>query len=149
MLSTKKRKTEINALKVIELHNLGYSNAEITKMTKISKNIVTKHLRQANIPHKPGISYRKRKNIYCFNILTKEITKYNSALEASKILNVSKNSIYLVANGKNYYTKNFCFSYENLTEEEFICIYKKSRKVKKHETCIYSRFTRIRKGFFG
>lgn len=127
------KKTELKSM-VLNLYNLGLSNSEIIKKIKISKNTVTKYLKESNIKNKNGFLWRSKK-VYCFNIKTKEIVIFNNPIDCSKNLNIKQDYIYNVLSNKAKTALGYSFSEKELTIQEFENKIKKRNKwMQKNQT---------------
>lgn len=103
-----------------DLYNKGFTNLEIMNNLGLSKNTVTKYLKESGIINKNN-SKKQQVAIYSFNIKTKKIEHFQSIAECILKTKIFSSDIYKALNNNNGFLKNklLVFSKEKLSIEEF------------------------------
>lgn len=131
--NTRKANKEKTKKVILSLYKKGLTNEQIRQKIKISKNTITKYLKEYNIKNKNGFA-NKGSSVYAYNIKTKEILFFNNVLECSNILNIKNSYIYNILNKRNKTIFGYTFSKTILTIEEFESKIKKNNKWTKNQT---------------
>lgn len=117
--TTSREKRDDKYKEIEKLYNEGKSTREIANELHISRNTIRKIFNENNFIARKDKGVKK-KPIFRYKMSGELVDKFNSITECYKKLNINKQGIKSVLNGKCKHYNNFYYDYELLSENEIL-----------------------------